>query len=72
MFSRLQKVGLCLSHGSTIKLVDELGKGFDDVLKWKADAESCMDVIVSIKTKKSIMCYLSLFFYSLAIIEALH
>ena len=54
MFSRLQKVGLCLSHGSTIKLVDELGKGFDqDVLMWKADAQSCMNVIVSIKTKKN-------------------
>ena len=62
MFSRLQKVGLCLSHGSTIKLVDKLGKGFN-VLKWKADAESCMDVIVSIKTKKinNVLPFMSLF-----------
>ena len=52
VFTRLQMIGLCLSRGSTIKLVDELGEGFDqDVLKWKADAESSMDVIVSIKTK---------------------
>jgi hypothetical protein len=49
VFTRLQKVGLCLSHGSTIKLVDALGKGFDQtVIEWKADAESSMDPMVSI------------------------
>lgn len=51
VFTRLQKVGLCLSHGSTIKLVDELGKGFNQrVLEWKADVESSIDAMVSIMT----------------------
>ena len=44
MYDRLQKVGLCLSHGGTIKLVDRLGQGYDEkVLQWKALIESTMD-----------------------------
>lgn len=44
VYDRLQKVGLCLSHGRTIKLVDRLGEGFDErVLHWKSLIESTMD-----------------------------
>ena len=44
VYDRLQKVGLCLSHGRTIKLVDRLGEGFDEqVLHWKSQIESTMD-----------------------------
>ena len=46
VYDRLQKVGLCLSHGRTIKnlIVDRLGEGFDEkVLQWKSVVESSMD-----------------------------
>ena len=40
MYERLQKLGLCLSHSRTIKLVDALGDNYDSKVKdWKAAAE---------------------------------
>ena len=40
VYERLQKLGLCLSHASTINLIDKLGVDFDiTVRKWKAAAE---------------------------------
>ena len=48
MYDRLQKVGLCLSHGKTVKLVDRLGLGFDEkVMEWKTEIEATMDTAVS-------------------------
>ena len=48
MYDRLQKVGLCLSHRSTIRLVDKFGEGFDrKVLQWKTEIEETMDASVS-------------------------
>ena len=45
VYDRLQKVGLCLSHGRTIKIVDRLGEGFNEkVLQWKSVVESSMDL----------------------------
>lgn len=41
MFERLQKLHLCMSHSSTIKLFDYIGKDFDsEVLMWKKAIES--------------------------------
>lgn len=40
MYERLQKVGLCLSHRSTVTLVEHLGKHFDwKVKEWQRVAE---------------------------------
>ena len=48
VYDRLQKVGLCLSHGKTVKLVDRLGLGFDEkVMEWKTEIEATMDTAVS-------------------------
>ena len=36
VYSRLQKACLCLSHKSTVTLVDKLGANYDDaVVNWK-------------------------------------
>lgn len=43
VYQRLQKIGLCMSHFSTIKLVDSLGEDFDMTVKeWKQVAENKM------------------------------
>ncbi len=43
VYQRLQKIGLCMSHFSTIKLVDSLGEDFDMAVKeWKLIAENKM------------------------------
>ena len=48
VYDRLQKVGICLSHRATIKLVDKFSLGFDEkVLKWKEEIEENMDTTVS-------------------------
>ena len=49
MYDHLQKVGLCLSHRSTIRLVDKFGEGFDTkVVQWKTKIEEGMDASVSV------------------------
>ena len=41
VFVRLQKLGLCVSHSSTIKMLTCVGKDFDSkVLAWKSTIES--------------------------------
>ncbi len=40
MYQRLQKVGLCLSHCCTVKVVEHLGDHFDwKVKEWQGVAE---------------------------------
>ena len=57
MYDRLQKVGMCLSHSCTLKLVDKLGEGFDKkVLQWRSKAEASMDTI---EDAVSSMCIIS-------------
>ena len=41
VFERLQKLQLCMSHSSTIRLFDAIGKDFDsEVLQWKEVIET--------------------------------
>lgn len=41
MFERLQKLQLCMSHSSTIRLFDAIGEDFDsEVLEWKEVIET--------------------------------
>ena len=48
MYDRLQRVGLCLSHRSIIRLVDKFGEDFDTkVVQWKTKIEESMDASVS-------------------------
>lgn len=36
VFTRLQKLALCMSHCSTVRLIEQLGKGHDSVLvQWR-------------------------------------
>lgn len=40
VYQRLQKLGLCLAHSRTIKLIDTLGENFDSLVqRWKTAAE---------------------------------
>lgn len=65
MYDRLQKVGLCLSHRSTIRL-DNFGEGFDQkVVQWKTEIEETMDASVNVVHIVIIylpMIYCTLFF----------
>ena len=67
MYNRLQKVGLCLSHRSTIRLVDKFGEGFDQkVVQWKTEIEETMDASVIVVHLVIIclpMIYCTLFFF---------
>ena len=41
VFQRLQKAGICLSHSSTVKLVDKLGVHYNsEVMQWKQNTEA--------------------------------
>ena len=41
MYERLQKLHLCVSHATTIRMFDKLGQNFDsEVFKWKEELES--------------------------------
>ena len=38
VYTRLHKLGICMSHKSTVRLLDKLGEGHDaEVHKWKED-----------------------------------
>ena len=40
MYTRLNKVGVCISHRTVVRLVNKIGTGHDKmVLKWKNDLE---------------------------------
>lgn len=41
VFTRLQKLLLCVSHKSTLSFIDKLGQNYDEPVKsWKEDIES--------------------------------
>ena len=41
VFERLQKLGVCMAHSTTIKLLDSIGEDFDSkVLDWKSAVET--------------------------------
>ena len=49
MFDRLQKVGICLLHSNTIKLVGFLGDDFDEpVKKWKEHVEQQISSLIQV------------------------
>ena len=44
VFQRLQKLNLCLSHETTVKLVKMLGESFDsEVLEWRDALTSALE-----------------------------
>ena len=44
MYQRLQKLGLCLSHYQTLKVIDDMGEDFDaKVMMWKGHIEEEME-----------------------------
>lgn len=46
-YQRLQKLHVCMSHDSTIKLMDNVGEGYDQkVVTWKKETE---DSILALK-----------------------
>ena len=45
MFTRLQKLGVSLSHRATIDLIDEMGIGHDEaVLNWRDSLQPTIDM----------------------------
>lgn len=67
MYQRLQKLGLCLSHSRTIKLIDLLGDQYDSVVKqWKTTAEDVF-VTSSLSVRMLIFIIHSIIIVALAI-----
>jgi len=43
VFTRLQRLGICLSHKATLNIVDHMGEHHDEkVLQWVQDLESAI------------------------------
>lgn len=43
VFTRLQRLGICLSHKATLNIVDRMGEHHDEkVLQWVQDLESAI------------------------------
>ena len=46
MFTRLNKLGICLSHSRTIKIIKEFGDHYDsEVLFWKSALSQLPDIL---------------------------
>ena len=44
MYTRLQRLGLCLSHQGTLNTVDEMGKDHDsELIEWVEELKSTID-----------------------------
>ena len=53
VYSRLQKACLCLSHKSTVSLVDKLGANFDVVvINWK---DKIFDNLIEVRMLKVVI-----------------
>ena len=43
LYTRLSKVGICVSHKTTIRVIDEIGTGFDSHVKnWCKDITTAL------------------------------
>ena len=43
-YTRLQKLGVCMSHRSTLRMVDSLGKDHDEVVrKWQEELKETIN-----------------------------
>ncbi len=43
MYQRLNNLGICVSHNTTLRLLDKLGENFDaEVMEWKKKLEDTL------------------------------
>lgn len=53
VFERLQKLNICVSHYTTIKLVNEIGSGHDSrVCQWRDSLCKGLDILESVSDWK--------------------
>ena len=56
VFQLLQKIGVCISHSSTIRLVEHLGKNVDaHVKEWKENVVRALQVLLVMCSYSTIM-----------------